>query len=97
MPDVIEKIELAEGELPCYDPDCVGVAVVERDGDHQWHECQDCGYQFGWEQVGLPSGEDGACSIGVPEALRRQASAPMEQALRDNNVNLGSTIPVRRG
>lgn len=59
----------------CADPECVdadghrSLAEPEQDGEHQWSECVTCGYQFGWAKVQLPQME-GACAIGVPEAVR---------------------------
>ncbi len=57
--------------VPCYDPDCTGVAEPEQDGGHRYHACTSCGYSFNYESV--PT-EAGSCELGVPEAVRRAAS-----------------------
>ena len=74
--------------LPCFDPECAavgGVGEPEQDGEHRYFACTVCGNEFGWERViseTLALDPDGACSIGVPEDVRRVVSAPMEAAMR---------------
>lgn len=66
----------------CPDPDCGGTAEPEQDGDHRYHECTACGYGFGYQKLETVSvSTAGACSVGIPEGIRRAASAPMESAL----------------
>lgn len=76
--------------VACADPECLddtgqpSWAEPEQDGDHVYFECVVCGYTFGYERlqtapVAVDSG--GVCAVGVPESLRRFASAGMDQAL----------------
>ena len=61
-----------------------GVAEPEQDGEHRYHECTNCGYAFGWARVDVLSVQvksEGSCAVGVPEDLRRRASAAMNAAL----------------
>lgn len=67
-------------ELPCRDAECSGSAELERDGDHIYYECGECGFTFGFERIAVDA-EDPTCAIGVPEDVRREFSAGMEQAL----------------
>lgn len=67
----------------CADPECSGRAEPEQDGDHTYFECEECGYAFGFTRLETVAVQpDGACSVGVPEDLRRAASQPMTKALR---------------
>lgn len=68
--------------VPCADPQCRGRAEPEQDGDHTYFECEDCGYAFGFARTKTVAvNRDGACAVGVPEAVRRAASQPMTNAL----------------
>ncbi len=83
--------------VPCADPDCLdahgsrNLAEPEGDGEHRWHECPVCGYAFGWHRAtptlaaaavgGSGAKSDGVCAVGVPEGLRRAASAAMNRNL----------------
>lgn len=90
--------EVEADERPCQNPDCDNEHVEpEVDGDHRYWECEDCGYAFGYERIDESTRIEGNCSIGVPEDVRRQASAPMEAALHTSEVNViaGPRIPVR--
>lgn len=82
-------------------PVCDVETEPERDGDYHYFECEneDCeagGYTWGFIKIQVAQ-PDGSCSLGVPEDVRRSASAPMEQALRPKAgvVDLGLTIKVR--
>jgi hypothetical protein len=77
----VQQQVIEEGLAPCRDPECAGVAEVEVDGDHRYFECMECGFCFGYERISVSTDE--TCAIGVPEDLRRSASAPMEQAQMD--------------
>ena len=75
---------------PCRNPDCTdehghhGIAEPEQDGDVRYHECTTCGYAFGYERIETLSVQvksEGSCAVGVPEDLRRRASAAMERAV----------------
>ena len=73
--------ESSQQAKPC--PICGVLAEPEVDGDLRWWECEDddCesgGHQWGWERWLQP--KDDACSLGVPEDVRRAASRPMEAA-----------------
>ncbi len=85
-------------------PVCGSLCEPEVEGDLRWWECDDegCeagGYQFGWERWLQP--QDDACSLGVPEDVRRAASRPMEAAQAQEAaaqpVSLGPTIGRRPG
>lgn len=67
----------------CADPECGQVAEPEQDGDLHYWACTGCGYTFGFIQITQPfhADSDGTCSVGVPETIRRAASAPMHRAL----------------
>jgi hypothetical protein len=72
--------------VPCADPQCRGRAEPEQDGDHLYFECEDCGYAFGFTRSETVLAQpDGSCSVGVPEDIRRAASQPMTNALRDSS------------
>jgi hypothetical protein len=79
--------------VPCFDPECAeagGVAEPESDGELRYYACTTCGYEGGYEQVRQDAG---ACSLGIPEEVRRAASpAPEPQP-----VFLGSMIGRRPG
>lgn len=72
---------------PCRDPECSGVAEPEQDQDHcTYWACPECGYEFGHVLIG--KGEDETCQIGVPEEIRKAASAPMQAALAEQTKGL---------
>jgi hypothetical protein len=64
---------------------------------HRYYSCVVCGSEFGWEQVeDVP---DDSCGLGVPEPVRRAASAPVEAQLtyRQKQAALVPlTLTVRR-
>lgn len=78
MSDLVTETTVEQGERPCRDPECSGTAEIERDGEHAYYECEECGFQFGYTKLGS---EDESCAIGVPEAVRMSFSAGMEGAL----------------
>jgi hypothetical protein len=92
-------------EVPCFDPSCAsegGVGEPEQDGDHRYYTCNLCGNDFGYRRIEtniLAEDADGNCSVGVPAAIRRAASAPMEHAhehaQKPQPVSLGLTIGRR--
>lgn len=95
-------VQVQEEERPC--PVCGEPAEPEIDGDHRYWECanDDCeapGYAFGYEKVEEGTRIEGNCSVGVPESVRRAASAPMEGAISAERqaqpVDLGLTIGRR--
>ena len=66
----------------CADRGCSGTAEPEQDGDVTFHECQRCGYTFNFRRTPAEAAQDGdTCAVGVPESIRRDASAPMRAAL----------------
>lgn len=76
--------------VACFDPECVdedgnrSVAEPEQDGEHQYHHCTVCGYDFGFRKAvptAVAVNSDGVCAVGVPEDLRRAASAAMQTAI----------------
>jgi hypothetical protein len=93
-----------EDERPCFDPDCAGVGEPEQDGDHKYWTCTTCGNDFGFVKMPtavLAEDQDGNCSIGVPEEIRRASSAPMQRAMAGEQsrqpVDLGISIGRRPG
>lgn len=91
--------EIMSQEVPCPDPECGGRAFPEQDGDHIYYECEDCGFNFGYERAPQPAvtgDAQGACSIGVPESIRRAASKHMENAMAglDDLQPLPAETPV---
>lgn len=64
-------MSLIEGEQPCPDVDCGGVAEPEVDAGYSYYECGECGFQFGYARMDQP---DETCALGIPEAIRRAAS-----------------------
>jgi len=70
---------------PCPDPDCVdeqgrpSIAEADTDGDTGYYACPACGYLFGWTQASPYP--DGACPVGIPEAVRRAATPPKARLL----------------
>jgi hypothetical protein len=86
-------IEVQADARPCRDTECSGVAEPEVDGEHRYWECQECGFAFAYERIENPMG--GECAIGVPEEVRRRASAPMEQAMREEQR--GKPVVVQLG
>ena len=79
MSDAINAI--TEDDLvPCRDPIATGSGEEEVDGNVRYRVCQTCGFEYAYERVEI-SGEQEVCAIGVPEALRRAASEPMERAM----------------
>lgn len=57
----------------CGDPECEleqPSAQPEADGDLRYYACR-CGFEFGFER---DAPQEGACSLGVPEDVRRKAS-----------------------
>ncbi len=66
--------------VSCGDPECPELqpsAQPEADGDLRYHACA-CGFEFGYEMAGQDE-DAGACSLGVPEAVRRRASVPPQE------------------
>ncbi len=75
----------------CADPECAQVAEPEQDGDLHYWACTGCGYTFGFTyHAGAPAEH---CAVGVPEPVRRAASAPMESALGAQHGPLLSIRP----
>lgn len=68
---------------PCPDPECGGLGEPEQDGDHTYCECTTCGYAFDYQRLAAVAvAPDGtSCAAGIPEHLRRAASAPVENTL----------------
>lgn len=54
---------------PCPDPECEGRGETERDGDHIYFECDECGYTFGYQRQDQSPTSD-SCAIGVPAEVR---------------------------
>ena len=76
--------------VACLDPDCItdvgarSVAEPEHDGDYRYYCCTTCGHTFGFVQstsYAIAAQNGGFCAVGVPEDVRRAASAPMEHSI----------------
>lgn len=66
----------------CPDGDCGAIAEPEQDGDHRYFECTHCGYGFGYARLDtLSVSSTSTCAVGIPEDIRRAASAVTERAL----------------
>lgn len=91
----IQETLVQDGEMPCRDPECGGLAEVEIDGDHRYFECQECGFAFGYERIGISVQADN-CAVGVPETLRRAASQGMERAIEQERRSQPPLIQLRR-
>lgn len=80
---------ISADSVPCADPQCGGRAEPEQDGDHTYFECEHCGYAFGFTRTETVAvNPDGACSVGIPENVRRAASRPMTNALAASELPL---------
>jgi hypothetical protein len=79
--------DITEDLVPCRDPDCDGLGEEEVDGNVRYRVCLTCGFEYAYERVEI-SGEQEVCAIGVPEALRRAASEPMERAMAPKAIPL---------
>lgn len=85
------ETELDSGLKPCKNPECDNAYVeVEQDGDHLYWECGECGFTFDYQRIDAPQVHDDSCQVGIPEPVRRRASAGMEKALRQE----ASKVPV---
>lgn len=101
-----EVMEVQADAKPCANPECPtldpestvfnSLVEPEVDGDHRYYECEECGYAFGYERVGEGIRVEGACAAGVPESVRRAASAPMEGALADEKKSQPVPVTIRR-
>jgi hypothetical protein len=60
--------------------ECSGFAEEEIDGIVRYWVCQGCGFEFDYTTEPVSGGHDD-CQLGVPEEIRRRASAPMEEAV----------------
>jgi hypothetical protein len=96
--DGLRACPIGDPESEMYDPDaCPGsTCEVERDGDHEYWECEECGYAFGHrlaeETGGLRISSADSCQAGIPEEVRRRASPPAQGPAQ---LIAGSTIPTR--
>lgn len=87
--EIRERLEETLSQLVyCVDPECLdpatgvrSIAEPEQDGDHLFYECVTCGFAFGWEKKPQTVATEGSCAIGVPEDIRRAASAGMDAAM----------------
>jgi hypothetical protein len=77
-----ELLEMVGDTVPCRDPECIGTAEVEVDGDHRFYVCEACGFEFGHKKSEGTSLNSDNCGIGVPESLRRRASAATQSAIQ---------------
>lgn len=90
-------------ERPC--PLCGVMAEPEADGELRYwvcenEECEAPYYEWGYEKIEEGVRLEGNCAIGIPESVRRAASAPMEGAIAKERqaqpVELGLTIGRRK-
>lgn len=92
---------MLEGQIATQEcPLCGAETEPERDGDFHYFECQneDCeveAFTWGFIKVQGPQIE-GTCSLGVPEDVRRAASAPMENALNPKTATVSLGMPTFR-
>lgn len=80
----------------CPDSDCAAVAEPEEEltegGLLRWWICGTCGTEFGYVVI-KDDAQAGTCALGIPEGVRRVASAP--QPDQSSRVFLGATIGRR--
>ena len=93
-----EITQVESEERAC--PVCGEVAEPEVDGDYRYWECEneECdtpGYTWGYEKVEDGVRIEGSCSLGIPEDVRRRASAPMEAAQRQSGPTFIGSIGRR--
>jgi hypothetical protein len=84
-------------EAPAECPLCGALTEPEMDGDVMYYECEndECvGYAWGYTRTDSP---DPDCAIGVPLAVRQQASQFDPPIERSTGVNLGTRIGLRPG
>lgn len=80
------EVRAPQGTAPCIDEECLtddgnhSVAEIERDGQHAYFECPECGSTFGYQRLDSDVDSE-TCAIGVPEELRRRMSSGMEFAM----------------
>jgi tRNA(Ile2) C34 agmatinyltransferase TiaS len=60
----------------CPDPECGGRAVPEQDGELVYWQCEDCGYEFDYDQQRNPDAD--ACQLGIPDGVRRAVAGTTE-------------------
>lgn len=75
-----------------YELDRVTQVEPELDGDLRYYECPECGYEWGWSRI--EKQQENTCSMGVPEDIRRAASAGMEKAMSGPPVIAGATLRI---
>lgn len=91
------SVESYEQNRACPDSDCPGTAepVEEPQGGPgsvlRYFVCGTCDMEFGYELAAGEASAAGACSLGIPEGVRRAASVPPE----GSQVFLGTTIGRR--
>lgn len=101
IPPPLMQLEEQGKPCPMYPDVCDNDQLVdpELDGSHRYWECEECGFAWGYELIEEGTRIEGNCSIGVPESVRKAASAPMEQAIAreasSQPVDLGLTIGRR--
>lgn len=97
-----DLIQVQADARACANPECENPMVEpDTDGEVSYFECEMCGFAFGYQK--LPGMRiEGSCALGVPEQVRKAASAPYEKAVRSAQgeqstkpVYLGATIGRR--
>jgi len=91
MSDLVTEIQIEDRWCPVCPEEFGNQSLVEPevDGQHRYWECQNCGYAWGYELISEGSELNGACSMGVPEAVRRAASFSPEEKTATGPVLLG--------
>jgi hypothetical protein len=89
-----EPVTAAARECPScpYEYETTTMVEPELDGDLRYYECHVCGHEWGWER--LEAQQENTCSMGVPEDVRRAASAGMEKAMSGPPVIAGATLRI---
>lgn len=95
-----------ECSRPCPDSECPGTAEPEEElasgGVLRWFQCGTCSMEFGYQLTRSPEGVESACSLGVPESVRRKVSmldelTPAEQARLRGFRSADKVTPVFLG
>lgn len=83
----MSTVENYEQNRYCLDSDCAGIAEPQEEPQGgpgsvlRYYVCSQCDMEFGYELVtnpDAPGADGGACSLGIPESVRRVASVPPE-------------------
>ena len=74
MAEGTDYLALVFTDTPCRDDECEGIAEQEKDGDHLYWICNECGFEFGYTKAPAvltnSLGEEGTCQMGLTPGQR---------------------------